>query len=45
LLLLAVYALRAREVVALRPQATRIYAKVDLTALRLVGDFSLEGLL
>lgn len=27
------------------PQATRIYAKVDLSALRTVGDFNLEGLL
>jgi len=27
------------------PDTTRIYAKVDLTALRTVGDFSLEGLL
>jgi integrase/recombinase XerD len=27
------------------PQTTRIYAKVDLTALRTVGDFNLEGLL
>jgi site-specific recombinase XerD len=27
------------------PQATRIYAKVDLAALRTVGDFNLEGLL
>jgi integrase/recombinase XerD len=27
------------------PEATRIYAKVDLAALRLVGDFALEGLL
>lgn len=27
------------------PQTTRIYAKVDLAALRTVGDFSLEGLL
>jgi site-specific recombinase XerD len=27
------------------PEATRIYAKVDLAALRTVGDFSLEGLL
>jgi site-specific recombinase XerD len=27
------------------PEATRIYAKVDLEALRAVGDFSLEGLL
>jgi len=27
------------------PEATRIYAKVDLAALRIVGDFSLEGLL
>lgn len=27
------------------PDATRIYAKVDLTALRAVADFSLEGLL
>lgn len=26
------------------PQTTRIYAKVDLAALRIVGDFSLEGL-
>lgn len=27
------------------PESTRIYAKVDLTGLRAVGDFSLEGLL
>ncbi|TXT26632.1 MAG: phage integrase, partial [Planctomycetota bacterium] len=27
------------------PEATRIYAKVDLAALRTVGDFHLEGLL
>ena len=27
------------------PETTRIYAKVDLAALRTVGDFSLEGLL
>jgi integrase/recombinase XerD len=27
------------------PDTTRIYAKVDLAALRIVGDFSLEGLL
>lgn len=27
------------------PQTTRIYAKVDLNALRTVGDFELEGLL
>lgn len=27
------------------PEATRIYAKVDLAALRVVGDFDLEGLL
>ena len=27
------------------PEATRIYAKVDLAALRMVGDFTLEGLL
>ena len=27
------------------PQSTRVYAKVDLTALRTVGDFDLEGLL
>jgi hypothetical protein len=27
------------------PDTTRIYAKVDLTALRTVGDFGLEGLL
>jgi integrase/recombinase XerD len=27
------------------PQTTRIYAKVDLAALRTVGDFNLEGLL
>jgi site-specific recombinase XerD len=27
------------------PEATRIYAKVDLAALRMVGDFALEGLL
>ena len=27
------------------PEATRIYAKVDLTGLRAVGDFDLEGLL
>jgi integrase/recombinase XerD len=27
------------------PDTTRIYAKVDVTALRTVGDFSLEGLL
>lgn len=27
------------------PDSTRIYAKVDLTALRAVGDFNLEGLL
>ena len=27
------------------PETTRIYAKVDLPALRLVGDFNLEGLL
>ena len=27
------------------PDTTRIYAKVDLAALRTVGDFSLEGLL
>jgi site-specific recombinase XerD len=27
------------------PDTTRIYAKVDLAALRLVGDFALEGLL
>jgi integrase/recombinase XerD len=27
------------------PDTTRIYAKVDLTALRTVGDFNLEGLL
>jgi integrase/recombinase XerD len=27
------------------PEATRIYAKVDLTALRMVGEFELEGLL
>lgn len=27
------------------PEATRVYAKVDLTALRIVGDFTLEGLL
>jgi site-specific recombinase XerD len=27
------------------PEATRVYAKVDLAALRTVGDFSLEGLL
>lgn len=27
------------------PDTTRIDAKVDLTALRTVGDFSLEGLL
>lgn len=27
------------------PAATRIYAKVDLAALRMVGDFALEGLL
>lgn len=27
------------------PETTRIYAKVDLTALRTVGDFDLEGLL
>ena len=27
------------------PDTTRIYAKVDLAALRAVGDFSLEGLL
>jgi integrase/recombinase XerD len=27
------------------PEATRIYAKVDLAALRIVGDFALEGLL
>lgn len=27
------------------PQTTRIYAKVDLAALRIVGDFNLEGLL
>jgi site-specific recombinase XerD len=26
------------------PQTTRIYAKVNLTALRIVGDFGLEGL-
>jgi site-specific recombinase XerD len=27
------------------PEATRVYAKVDLAALRIVGDFTLEGLL
>jgi hypothetical protein len=27
------------------PDATRLYAKVDLTALRAVADFHLEGLL
>ena len=27
------------------PETTRIYAKVDLAALRAVGDFNLEGLL
>jgi site-specific recombinase XerD len=27
------------------PETTRIYAKVDLAALRTVGDFNLEGLL
>lgn len=27
------------------PEATRVYAKVDLKSLRLVGDFDLEGLL
>jgi site-specific recombinase XerD len=27
------------------PEATRIYAKVDLAGLRAVGDFDLEGLL
>lgn len=27
------------------PEATRVYAKVDLNSLRLVGDFDLEGLL
>ena len=27
------------------PESTRIYAKVDLAALRTVGDFDLEGLL
>jgi len=27
------------------PDTTRIYAKVDLAALRMVGDFNLEGLL
>ena len=27
------------------PEATRIYAKVDLASLRMVGDFTLEGLL
>lgn len=27
------------------PEATRIYAKVDLVALRMVGEFDLEGLL
>jgi hypothetical protein len=27
------------------PQTTRIYAKVDLAALRIVGDFALEGVL
>jgi len=27
------------------PQTTRVYAKVDLAALRTVGDFNLEGLL
>jgi len=27
------------------PDTTRIYAKVDLAALRIVGDFSLEELL
>jgi len=27
------------------PEATRIYAKVNLTALRMVGEFDLEGLL
>lgn len=27
------------------PDTTRIYAKVDLTALRIVGEFALEGLL
>jgi hypothetical protein len=27
------------------PEATRVYAKVDLNSLRLVGEFELEGLL
>ncbi len=27
------------------PQTTRVYAKVDLAALRTVADFNLEGLL
>jgi site-specific recombinase XerD len=27
------------------PEATRIYAKVDLAALRVVGNLKLEGLL
>jgi len=27
------------------PEATRIYAKVDLASLRMVGDFAMEGLL
>jgi site-specific recombinase XerD len=27
------------------PQTTRVYAKVDLAALRTIADFNLEGLL